>query len=670
MKLTDLGMSYGQHTLFEHLNLEISQGLVLIKGESGCGKSTLLRLMMQDERPTQGTVNINESEKDYLYLGEGTFLLDYLSLRKNISFLLKKKMTKETEENAEKLFVRSLLDTPIKKLSSGERQKMELLFAMQSRHHTYYFDEPFSSMDKESRVTALELIQKKAKDTLCFLIAHEDMECDCDMKIRFEDGKVSVDSKSSISESSSFHNEKRNPFSLSVSYLLHKEKGNLIFQLFLLCSFLFTFFFGLSNLNILSMKEKKETVLSSYPFSYYQMKSTKQNIHDSFFDIEKECVIQYRMPFSKIGATFTFLSCLKDDEEPVYIPSSRSLLSEGEQLLINDRFFDINVISDMSDDIKQKLPDSYHYRMIKDEKTQEENLVLCSKSFLNLVLSSRVSFSRHPEIHDTKKTFEIFGTTIVNTDNENFSIDLESPWRLSVPGINKGTLISNPDDGFTTPFSFTTTEENKDGMLHVGINLYKKYLFYFFSKDEFYPDSALFSYILSKEQISLTITDDAFSFEDMDNLRSDDTLSIVFLSISGVLLLFLILFPVLIQRGLETFQTHLNSLLLSHNKKSCFSSYLIFYFSCITILLAIFYLLRSTLFLQLGDYNFMIKQYGSLKQEGYYYYSKQPLNDYFDSMVSPIRWQRMNRLDFLPLISYLLCFIYAYFFSKKPKKKK
>ena len=59
-----------------------------------------------------------------------------------------------------------------------------------------------------------------------------------------------------------------------------------------------------------------------------------------------------------------------------------------------------------------------------------------------------------------------------------------------------------------------------------------------------------------------------------------------------------------------------------------------------------------------------------MKQEGYYYYSKQPANDYFDSILQPIRWQRMNRYDFLPLLAYLLPGIYAYFFSKKPKKKK
>ena len=671
MKLNDLCMSYGQKTLFENLSFHLNQGLILIKGKSGCGKSTLLKILMEKEKPTSGNLEILDSEKDYLYLGEGTFLLDYLSLKKNISFLLKEKITKETEDKAKKLYVYTLLDTPISKLSSGERQKMELLFALQSRHHTYYFDEPFSSMDKESKKVALELIQEKARDTLCFLIAHEDIECDYDLKILFQDGKVSVDTKRTESRPFDFHNEKRNSFALSLSYLLHKEKDNLIFQLFLLCTFLFTFFFGLSNLDLLSLKDKKETMISSYPFAFYQMRTTKEDIDDSFFDIEKDCIIQYYAESSDLRYQFTFLSCLPEEEKPIYVSQSKSFLSEGENILINSVSYDVNIVSPLTDEIKEKLPDSYHYRLVKDGKETEDNLILCSKSFLNLVLSNPISFSMHPEVETTLKTFSVNGNSIAMIKNDNFVVNIENPKRLSVPGHGKGEkIIGDRDFNGNPTLCMETTQDNSNDTLYIGIDLYKRYLFYFYSKEESKRSPAVFTYILSKEQISKTIYDDAFSIADVDRLYSDDKLAIILLSISLASLVFLVLFPFFSQKGLETYQFRLHSLLTSHNRKSCFTSYFFFYFISITLVLALFYLLRSTLFLRLGNYNFMINQYGDMKQEGYYYYSKQPANDYFDSMLQPIRWQRMNRYDFLPLLAYLLPGIYAYFFSKKPKKKK
>ena len=47
--------SYGRRPILERVNVEVDEGeFISIVGASGCGKSTFLRLLLAQERPTQG----------------------------------------------------------------------------------------------------------------------------------------------------------------------------------------------------------------------------------------------------------------------------------------------------------------------------------------------------------------------------------------------------------------------------------------------------------------------------------------------------------------------------------------------------------------------------------------------------------------------------------------
>ncbi len=64
IEATDLGKSYGDRVIFEHVNFRLPPGgIVGIIGPNGAGKTTLLRMFMGQEDPDEGTLQIGPTVK-------------------------------------------------------------------------------------------------------------------------------------------------------------------------------------------------------------------------------------------------------------------------------------------------------------------------------------------------------------------------------------------------------------------------------------------------------------------------------------------------------------------------------------------------------------------------------------------------------------------------------
>jgi NitT/TauT family transport system ATP-binding protein len=50
---------YGDHVVLEQINLEIApRAFVALVGPSGCGKTTFSRMLLGEERPTRGRIDV------------------------------------------------------------------------------------------------------------------------------------------------------------------------------------------------------------------------------------------------------------------------------------------------------------------------------------------------------------------------------------------------------------------------------------------------------------------------------------------------------------------------------------------------------------------------------------------------------------------------------------
>ncbi|MBH0130098.1 ABC transporter ATP-binding protein [Salinibacterium sp. NK8237] len=145
------------------VNFEAHEGeFVVIVGPSGCGKTTLLRCLTGLDTPTGGEVRFDGSPVDRPREGVGVVFQEYtrslfpwLSVAANVGFGLSGMPRKEREERvADALRHVGLVefaDSYSWQLSGGMQQRVAIARAIASRPKFLLMDEPFASVDAQTR---------------------------------------------------------------------------------------------------------------------------------------------------------------------------------------------------------------------------------------------------------------------------------------------------------------------------------------------------------------------------------------------------------------------------------------------------------------------------------------------------------------------------------------
>ena len=132
--------------------------LTVMIGPSGCGKSTLIRLLAGFERPTSGSVTVDDKPVsgpgvDRLVVFQETALFPWMSTYDNIMYgpRARNEDTPEMREFAEALLQKVGLGAFRKKypsqLSGGMQRRAELARAMINKPSVMILDEPFRGLD-------------------------------------------------------------------------------------------------------------------------------------------------------------------------------------------------------------------------------------------------------------------------------------------------------------------------------------------------------------------------------------------------------------------------------------------------------------------------------------------------------------------------------------------
>ena len=178
-------------TILQDITVEAKRGLTALVGESGCGKSTITALIMGEQKPQQGRIQIGGVEQSQIssenlrkritrirhdsYLFAGT-------IRENL------KMGKEDateEEMCVALKQVNLLEfvtenggldyvllEKASNLSGGQKQRLALARALLHNSDIYIFDEATSNVDVESENDIMEVVKELAKTKTVLLISH------------------------------------------------------------------------------------------------------------------------------------------------------------------------------------------------------------------------------------------------------------------------------------------------------------------------------------------------------------------------------------------------------------------------------------------------------------------------------------------------------------------
>ena len=191
VEVKNIGMIYhtpnGETEAIKNIDFHVFEGeIVGIVGPSGCGKSTLLSIVAGLITPSSGEVLVNgkkviEPSKDIGYMFQRDHLFEWRNILQNVVLGLEihGKLDKDAYEYANKLLeAYGLGDFKYnypRQLSGGMRQRVALIRTLIVKPNLLLLDEPFSSLDYQTRLAIADeigIILKKEKKT-ALLVTHD-----------------------------------------------------------------------------------------------------------------------------------------------------------------------------------------------------------------------------------------------------------------------------------------------------------------------------------------------------------------------------------------------------------------------------------------------------------------------------------------------------------------
>jgi len=177
LELQHIAKKYKEKHVLHDVNLHLAAHQTLsILGKSGCGKSTLLKIIAGIEGQDEGKVVLNSkdishfktNERNIVYLFQEPLLFPNLNVFENIAFGLRIRnmASADVKNKVEEMLVNLELTEHSRKMphqiSGGQKQRVAFGRALIINPPLILLDEPFSSLDVETRANMQQLYKRIA----------------------------------------------------------------------------------------------------------------------------------------------------------------------------------------------------------------------------------------------------------------------------------------------------------------------------------------------------------------------------------------------------------------------------------------------------------------------------------------------------------------------------
>lgn len=191
----DIFQSYDNRPIIEHVSLDADEGEFLsIVGASGCGKSTFLRLLLAQERPTKGTIQIDggdpakEPGLDRGIVFQKYSVFPHMTVRENIvagesmrtgwgRFFARslKAARARADETLARIGLDHVADQYPATLSGGMQQRLAIGQALSAKPRVLLLDEPFGALDPGTRLSMHDFLHDLRDETgmTVFMVTHD-----------------------------------------------------------------------------------------------------------------------------------------------------------------------------------------------------------------------------------------------------------------------------------------------------------------------------------------------------------------------------------------------------------------------------------------------------------------------------------------------------------------
>ena len=216
LKTTDLKKYYGEGETAVHaldgVNLSVERGeFVAVVGTSGSGKSTLLHMLGGLDRPTGGSVFVDDKDIFSLKDEELTIfrrrkigfvfqnynLVPVLNVYEDIVLPIQLDGNEPDEAYVEKIIqslgLESKLQNLPNNLSGGQQQRVAIARALASKPAIVLADEPTGNLDSRTSQDVMGLIKvigEKFRQTIVMITHNEELAQMSDRIVHIEDGKI------------------------------------------------------------------------------------------------------------------------------------------------------------------------------------------------------------------------------------------------------------------------------------------------------------------------------------------------------------------------------------------------------------------------------------------------------------------------------------------------
>lgn len=201
-----------------------------IMGASGSGKSTLLNILSTLDKPTSGTIHINQADvtklkgnqladfraKEIGFIFQDFNLLENLTAQENIAVPLSlqgvkpKEIKKKVNVVAERLSISHILDSYPAKISGGQKQRVAAARALVTQPTILLGDEPTGALDSKSAKDLLDTMEElNTKDNVSILlVTHDAFSASYCQRILFiKDGVIHQEVKRGEQSRSDFYRQ-------------------------------------------------------------------------------------------------------------------------------------------------------------------------------------------------------------------------------------------------------------------------------------------------------------------------------------------------------------------------------------------------------------------------------------------------------------------------------
>ena len=159
VRCTNLSRSFGEVRALDNVNLSLPGGRIVgLLGPNGSGKTTLIKILNGLLQPTAGEVRIAgnapgvETKKIVSYLPDRGYVPEWMRVGDMIELFADFYADFDRVKAAEMCRVLGLDEKlPIKTLSKGTREKMQLMLVMSRAAKLYLLDEPIAGVDPAAR---------------------------------------------------------------------------------------------------------------------------------------------------------------------------------------------------------------------------------------------------------------------------------------------------------------------------------------------------------------------------------------------------------------------------------------------------------------------------------------------------------------------------------------